>query len=283
MDLRAPFAFLLALVLPTAGWAWGQEGHSIIAEIAQRRLSPQAVAEVARLLGSNHSLASIGSWADDVRDDRPETYNWHFVDIPIQLDRYDETKHCHPEAKGDCIVAELTRLREELRCAPTDELKREALRFAVHFVGDIHQPLHTVLEARGGNDIAVEVKMRGALSCKGGPCSIMTSRSNFHRVWDTALINKTAWNWGAYVKRLESGWLKSSEASNVEGGTFVEWAESTHKAAQTVWNLLPLNRVLDDGYYQAVLPILDQQLGIAGMRLARVLNDAYTTDDCPRL
>lgn len=144
-------------------WAWGQEGHSIIAEIAQRRLSPKAIAEVARLLGANHSLASTGSWADDVRDDHPETYNWHFVDIPIPLDRYDEAAHCHPDPKGDCIVAELTRLRDELRCAPTDDLKREALQFAVHFVGDIHQPLHTVLEARGGNDIAVEVKMRGAL------------------------------------------------------------------------------------------------------------------------
>ena len=269
-------------MFPTCCLAWGQEGHSIIAEIAQRRLSPKAVTEVARLLGANHSLASIGSWADDVRDERPETYNWHFVDIPIQLDRYDRAAHCHPDPKGDCVVAELMRLHEELRCASTDNLKREALRYAVHFVGDIHQPLHTVLEARGGNDIAVELKMRGALSCRGGPCSMVTSRSNFHRVWDTALINKTAWNWGAYANRLEDGWLKSSEAINVDGGTFVEWAESTHKAAQTVWNLLPQNHVLDDGYYQAVLPTLDRQLGFAGLRLARFLNEAYDSNACPR-
>src|SRR5262245_39018333 len=73
----------------TVACAWGQEGHSIIAEIAQRRLSPQATAEVARLLGPNHSLASIASWADDIRDERPETYNWHFVDLPITDDHYD--------------------------------------------------------------------------------------------------------------------------------------------------------------------------------------------------
>lgn len=281
-SIRGWLGVLGALYLfPTCCWAWGQEGHSIIAEIAQRRMSPQAAAEVARLLGSNHSLASVGSWADDVRDQRPETYNWHFVDIPIRADRYVEAEHCHPDPKGDCIVAELARLREQLRCAPTDELKRDALRYAVHFVGDIHQPLHTVLEARGGNDIAVELKMRGALSCRGGPCPVVTSRSNFHRAWDTALINKTTWNWGAYVDRLEGGWLKSAAAPGSDAGTVAEWAESTHAAAQTVWDLLPPNHVLDDGYYQAVLPILDKQLGLGGLRLAGFLNDAYSRDSCP--
>jgi hypothetical protein len=272
----------LLMLSTSSAWAWGQEGHAIIAEIAQRRLTPKASAEVARLLGLNHALASVGSWADDERDRRPETYNWHFVDIPVQEDRYDAAAHCPPDPKGDCVVAELSRLRDDLRCALTDDAKRDALRFAVHFVGDIHQPLHTVLEARGGNDIAVEVKMRGALTCRTGPCPIVASRSNFHRVWDTALISKTAWSWGSYVDRLEEGWLKSVDAKGADGSTFVEWAEGTHKAAQTVWNVLPANRVLDDAYYQAVQPILDRQLGIAGLRLVRILNEAYESSICPR-
>ena len=74
-------SFCLLVLSATSAWAWGQEGHSIIAESAQRRLTPNAIAEVARLLGPNHSLASVGSWADNERDRRPETYNWHFVDI----------------------------------------------------------------------------------------------------------------------------------------------------------------------------------------------------------
>jgi hypothetical protein len=270
-------------LFPAVSWAWGQEGHSIIAEIAQRRLLPRATAEIGRLLGPNHSLASVGSWADDVRDSRPETYRWHFVDIPIAEFHYDAAKHCAAEAGGDCIVAELERLRNELRCAPTDNQKQEALKFAVHFVGDVHQPLHTVDEARGGNDIAVEVKLRGALRCREGPCPMLTQRSNFHRVWDTTLINRTTWNWGAYVDRLESGWLQSTDAQgNAASGTIVEWAESTHASAQTVWNLLPRNHVLDDGYYHAVQPILDRQLGLAGLRLARFLNEAYESNSCPR-
>jgi S1/P1 Nuclease len=270
------------MVWPSIGWAWGQEGHSIIAEIAQRRLSPKATAEIARLLGLNHSLASISNWADDERDVRPETYRWHFVDIPIVETHYDPAKHCATESGGDCIVAELERLRNELRCAPTDNQKRDALKFTVHFVGDLHQPLHTVDDARGGNDIPVEVKLRGALKCREGPCPMLTQRSNFHRVWDTNLIQRTTWNWGGYVDGLEDGWLRSAEAQGADGGTIIEWAEATHSAAQTVWNRLPASRVLDDAYYEAVLPVLDRQLGLAGLRLAKFLNTAYGDGACPK-
>src|SRR5581483_11849536 len=124
---------------------------SIVAEIAQRRLSPAAVQAVEQALGRGHSLASVASWADDVRDIAPQTYNWHFVDIPIAADAYDPARDCAPGPKGDCVIAELDRLSDQLQCG-TDAEKLDALKFAVHFVGDVHQPLHTVLEEKGGND-----------------------------------------------------------------------------------------------------------------------------------
>src|SRR4051794_22171933 len=101
MDSRAIWALVAAVLMPVQALAWGPEGHSIIAELAQH---PQAAAEVERLLGPGRSLAWIGSWADDVRDDRPETYNWHFVDLALADDKYDAAKHCRASAKGDCIV-----------------------------------------------------------------------------------------------------------------------------------------------------------------------------------
>ncbi|WP_428667595.1 S1/P1 nuclease [Reyranella sp.] len=116
-----------------------------------------------------------------MRDDRRETYNWHFVDLVLAEDRYDAAKHCSASERGDCIVAELEQLKTELRCAPTDDRKRDVLRHAVHFVGDIHLPLHTVGKGRGGNDIAVEVRLAVAKTCRGGPCPIMAYRSTFHR------------------------------------------------------------------------------------------------------
>jgi hypothetical protein len=130
--------------------AWGPEGHSVVAEIAQRRLSPQAEKMVKRLLGRGHSLAAIASWPDDERSKRPETANWHFVDMPLSATTYDPQRDCKADPKGDCVIAALDRLHNDLRCAKDDNDKAEALKFAVHFVGDIHQPLHTVLEAGGG-------------------------------------------------------------------------------------------------------------------------------------
>jgi nuclease S1 len=251
--------------------AWGPEGHSTVAEIAQRR-----------------SLASIASWADNVRFFRPNTANWHFVDMPIASTAYDPQRDCKADPKkGDCVIAELDRLRNDLRCAKDDAAKAEALKFAVHFVGDIHQPLHTVSDAIGGNTIAVDVFMRGQKSCSG-KCEPEHMASNFHKAWDSDLINKMVWDWGNYVDRLEDGWLKSAEAKQeaaetapVDHATIVEWAEETHKDAIAVWNLRPADNVLTDDYLNKVVPVLDHQLGIAGLRLARFLNRAYASEQCP--
>ena len=268
--------------------AWGPEGHSVVAEVAQRRLSPQAAQMVERLLGNGGSLAAVASWADNMRVLRPSTGNWHFVDIPIAVATYDAARDCKANPKrGDCTVAELDRLRNELRCGKDENAKIEALKFAVHFVGDIHQPLHTVAEAAGGNGIVVDVFMRGQKDC-GGPCELTHMTSNFHKAWDGDLINKMVWDWGAYVDRLEAGWLKSADAKqeqDANGATdhaaIVKWAEDTHKAAEKVWNLRPANSVLDDNYLNAVVPVLDRQLGIAGLRLARFLDQAYASQSCP--
>jgi hypothetical protein len=261
--------------------AWGQEGHSIIAEIAQQRLSQQAAQLVQRLL-TGRSLASIASWADDDRETHPATAGWHFVNIPLDVESYDAARDCKPDVeKGDCIIAALGRVQQQLRCATGDK-QIEALKFAVHLVGDIHQPLHTVAERAGGNDINVDIFMRGLATCP--TCAVAHMPTSFHAAWDVNLIEKTVWNWGAYVDRLENGWLKESPLAKAEAPSadhtaideraFIAWAEAAHKLAATVWYLRPANDVLDDRYLRDVLPIMDQQLGLAGLRLARFLNDA---------
>ena len=272
---------MLAVVFCGEALAWGQEGHSIVAEIAQRRLSPEAARAVEQLLGRGHSLASVASWADDVRDARPATFNWHFVDIPLAVRKYNAGRDCAKDPKsGFCIVAELDALRNDVRCASGSD-QVEALKFAVHFVGDIHQPLHTVHEAEGGNDIKVDLFMRGQVC--GGTCEPGHIATNFHGAWDFGLIEKVVWDWGAYVDRLEDGWLKSPEAARpgIDDGTFVDWAEETHALAPIVWNGRPADNVLDDRYLREVQPILDRQLGVAGLRLAKFLNEAFSSRDCP--
>jgi hypothetical protein len=261
--------------------AWGPDGHSIVAEIAQQRLSGPAARLVEKLL-KGRSLASIASWADDYRASHPETANWHFVDIPLDVATYNAARDCKPDKdNGDCVISELMRVQKDLRCA-TGAAQVEALKFAVHFVGDIHQPLHTVKEMQGGNQIQVDVFMRGLATSPTSTVAHMPV--NFHKAWDETLIQKTAWSWGAYVDRLENDWLKTSQeaktedpASNhtpIDEKTLIAWAEEAHKAAQTVWYWRPAADVLDDRYLRDVLPIMDRQLGIAGLRLARFLNNA---------
>jgi hypothetical protein len=106
----------------------------------------------------------------------------------------------------------------------------------------------------------------------------------FHAAWDSGLIMATVWDWGRYVDLLETnnGWLTTpaAQADGIDGGTPEQWAEETRKAAQTIWALLPENSVLDDTYYQKVSPIVARQLGLASLRLAKFLNDAYA-NQCP--
>ena len=281
----------LAIAFACAGagqaLAWGQEGHSIVAEVAQQRLSEPAARLLQRLL-QGRSLASVASWADDERDTHPATAGWHFVNIPLDVETYDAARDCKPDARnGDCIIAALGRVQQQLRCG-TGEAQIEALKFAVHLVGDIHQPLHTVAEMEGGNKINVDVFMRGLATCP--TCAVSHMAVNFHFAWDQTLIEKTVWNWGAYVDRLEHGWLKDAPlakgenpATNhtpVDERTFITWAEQAHKLAPTIWYLRPADDVLDDRYLRDVLPIIDQQLGVAGLRLARFLNEAAGSGTC---
>ena len=243
--LRVALAALLGAAA-THCPAWGPDGHAIVAEIAQRHLDGNARSEVQRLLGAGHSLASEASWADDIRADRPGTFKWHFVDIPLAESSYRAARDCASTPKGDCIVAELERARQALRCGDEDA-RREALRWAVHLVADLHQPFHAIAEEQGGNTVPVVVAIAGARCPR---CTPARSAQNLHWLWDGSLIAATTWNWGAYVRRLEDGWLASPEARDAAHGSVVDWTNETHEVAREVWSWTPADRVIGDDYYR---------------------------------
>jgi nuclease S1 len=266
-------ALLIVFPLDSA-FSWGEDGHSIVAEIAQRRLNDTARAAVDKVL-KHGSLSSVASWADDVKfTTRPETKPWHFVDIPLAEMSYNAAGECKSDA---WVIAVLNTLKPQLRCGKDDQTKLDALRFVVHFVGDIHQPLHTVNEATGGNDINVTVKFCGLIN---PTCTPTPQGVNLHFVWDETLIKSTFYDWGAYVNRLENGWLKGPEAQAVstDGTNVTDWALETHAQASRVWR--SNGTVLDEAYYCASLPIVDRQLGTGGLRLARFLNESYVPGAC---
>lgn len=257
---RVVIALCMAVLLPSVSMGWGPEGHIVVAKIAAARLSPAAKTGVRQLLG-RHTLESVANFADQVRSKRPATANWHFVDIPKDATDYDANRDCAPTPKGDCVIAELARAQSDLKNRTLAKPKRaEALKFIVHFVGDVHQPLHCSDNSdRGGND--VKVKFLG-------------KPSNLHRVWDSGIITEANLSAADYADELDS-WLESQDTATIEKGTVTEWALESHQLAKDNAYNIPADGDLDSTYVDANQPVVDQQLAFAGLRLAAILNAAF--------
>jgi hypothetical protein len=250
---------LIALALPQLAFGWGREGHQIIAAVAEDHLDETTKVMIQSLIGNNH-LYSIASWADDIRKERRETGGWHYVNIPLGSE-YDSVRDC--ALPKSCVVAKIDDFIKVLtdKNAPREE-RAEALRFLVHFVGDIHQPLHAVGEAAGGNGIHVSFLQ----STRCGPYDC----SNLHGVWDTSMIEHTGMDWYAYVQHEEE-LLNSEKLARLDGGTAVQWANESAHLAQPAW--VADGTSLDGNYYQKEIKVVDRQMALAGLRLAKVLND----------
>jgi hypothetical protein len=170
--LTAVFWFSVAgAVAPPLGFAWGHEGHQIVALIAEKNITPAALARAKAILGGA-SLEDVASWADDYRRDYPETGPWHYIDIPLADSRIDMAREC-PD--GQCVIAQTERFLSVLKDPKPDRAaKAEALKFVVHFVGDLHQPLHDEDDRdKGGNERRVTFDRK---------------IDNLHWVWDTGLL-----------------------------------------------------------------------------------------------
>ena len=262
---------MLALLIPSTLVGWGPEGHEIVAALAQTHLSNDAKEGIRSLIG-DASLASIANWADEVRPERDETYNWHFVDIPKDTPGFSDQRDCfvptsrHKGAATDhhnCVVDRIEIFEHVLadRIAPR-EARIEALKFLVHFVGDVHQPFHAIGEAAGGNRI--EVVEFGSAECGRYPC-------NLHGAWDSGLIQHRGMDVNEYVAHLEK---LIAEEHLTASGTPEDWANESHRYAQSVW--LNDGAQIDENYYRKQIKVVDERLALAGLRLAGTLNEAFT-------
>ena len=267
----AALTALLALsaVLPQPAFPWGDEGHRIIGQLAEHRLHKDASARVRELVGPE-GLAAIATWADHIKTDRPETRPWHYVDIPFGQGDYDPGRDCVRPQPGDCLIGALERWHAVLLDPTTDkQTKSEALKFIVHLIGDLHQPLHCIDHGdRGGNDVVV--------TFFGEPTNPFSLKPwNLHAVWDAALLERAGLTQDQYVRKLE-GLLKRRTFGDPEKGSYREWALETHRAAEeAAYKLLPPDKKIGEDYYRRALPVADAMLAKAGARLARILNQAF--------
>lgn len=208
---------------------------------------------VYQLLGAKSSpdpLTAVATWAEDQGARPAGSRRWHFVEIPLSVDRYDQARHC-PD--NNCVVEKINTYKNQLSSKKQNE-RIEALKYLVHLVGDLHQPLHcSDNNDAGGNKTSV---------------SFFGQSTNLHKVWDGDLIDWTGLNETDYVNKL---WRSKLPTANY---WIPEWVNESHELARYAYKF-GNDKKLGDSYYKTMLPRVDAQLARGGVRLAYVIEYGF--------
>jgi hypothetical protein len=265
---------LVCVLLPSPGHAWSAQGHRLVAQIAERQLTPAARKAVAELIGPS-TLADVATWADQYVDGHRQTAAWHYVNIPESARSYDRERDCPPQPGDparssrprDCVVDRILFHQERLANARLDRTDRAAaLKFLVHLVADVHQPFHAIGVERGGNGIAISVF--GSSTCGSDANSFAC---NLHALWDGTMIARRKLSDRQYLARLDSR-LKSLQPQATRNRHPEEWAMESLALARKA--LVPSGAKVDERYYREQIEVVDDRLVLAGLRLAALLNAA---------
>lgn len=251
-----PIVSVPAENLPCAKTDWGKTGHRATAEIASGYLTGKAKREIGQILDGK-SLALVSTFADEIKSDPryKEFSPWHYANIPFG-ENY-ATAEKNPE--GDLVSAINTCIRKLKDPGTTEGDKAFYLKLLVHFMGDLHQPLHFGLESdRGGNDF--HLKWFG-------------ERSNLHKVWDSDMIDFYKMSYTELAINQEE--LTKEEIEEIQQGSILDWANESHLLAVKIYKSTEEGENLKWGYMYQWFPLVRKQLQKGGVRLARVLNDLF--------
>ncbi|MDR2894884.1 MAG: S1/P1 nuclease [Alistipes sp.] len=256
--LGAIFLFA-ALVNTLPSFGWGGKGHNAIAHIAQKHLSKRAEREITRLL-DGRSMAYWSSWADGLRDDNRYDFlsTWHYANADEGYTYAISPK----QPEGDVYTAVTTSIEQLQAPGTSDSLKSMYLKFLIHFVGDLHCPMHAGHASdRGGNGFAVD--FRG-------------SRSNLHRLWDSQIVD-AAQPWSALEWAVNTDYraISRREFRERAAGSPLEWMEQTVVLSHMLYAETPQDESLSWGYINRFSPIVEQKFTEAGYRLAGLLNEIF--------
>jgi hypothetical protein len=254
---------ITALLFSPSAWAWGRIAHRAASMLAEERLTPHALSVVHDLLGPDVSLADVSTTADNLKWAIKGNRAWHFAYVPITESRY-APRFCDP---GGCLVSKIRDFERVLKDSnATKAEKQEALISLVHFIEDLHQPLHVGdTGSQGGKLIQVR---------------FFKLPSNLHRVWDSQIIER-------YTPDEQEllGGLKHittpALAAQWSKGTIEEWATESLQVAKQAYFLPGTSTIMTSGteidaYYCSIaLPIIQAQLAKAGVRVAWMLNQIF--------
>jgi hypothetical protein len=273
---------VLTSLAPRTALAWHDDGHRIVGEIADRRLSPEVRARVRELLADMPdyaTLATAATWADQkakLDDAFAFAYTSHYVNVRGEVGPRELYKLCL--AQSGCVSTGILYYTDILRSDRVDDdHKAEALRFLIHFVGDIHQPLHAGhAEDKGGNDIK-DLRLLEYTPAK--------ERTNLHAVWDGGIIalalGREGKTWNAWAIELDERITAEQHRRWVAVGSVYDWIEESRLFAAANGYVdaegvreVKKGDVLDEAWYERNRPIVEQRLQQAGVRLAVLLEGA---------
>ncbi len=253
---------ILALTLfltPAALLAWGEKGHNATARIAQQHLTRKAEREITRLL-DGHNMAYWSTWADGLRGDSRYDFvtTWHYANA-------DEghTYASAPKAPtGDVYTAVEECVAQLEKRGQSDSLRSMYLKFLIHFVGDMHCPMHAGHASdRGGNGWEVTFSGR---------------KTNLHSLWDTAIIDGVHYSWGAdeWAENIDPR-MNRRQRRAIASGTPLQWMEETVVLSHSIYAGSPQGTTLPRDYARRYAPLVEEQLLEGGHRLARLLNRIF--------
>ncbi len=314
MKLMAAHFVLLGLgvgfVLAPSAQAWGCKGHQTVALIAEKHLTPETREWVTKLLSENpidanlrrycgeatrDAIADASTWADDVRGER-KNGPWHYIDIPRGVKRGPLGPYC---GKAGCVTSAISEQLAILKDKNADAAKRaDALRYVIHFVGDLHQPLHTITNSdEGGNCVPLKYLRRSPHE------HFHSFWPNLHSIWDTAIPERDAEGADAaeYADILDAQFAGDIEGWQKAGIHIDDWVWEGYDLAESVAygdltpkiaiernvavhscsddnnigeRMLQLHVVADEAYQEKAAAAAEKRIEEGGVRLAMILNDA---------
>ncbi len=252
--MRRFFTAALIVAFVCQSYGWGATGHRVTGMIANNYLNKKARAKIEKLLGQE-SIAMASTWMDDIRSDSTYDYVSDFHWVTIETGQSYEQSKKNPN--GDVIMT-IERLISELKSGKLDRITEiQDLKFLVHLIGDIHQPLHVgCCDDQGGNK--VQVKWFGG-------------SSNLHRVWDSDMIDGTKLSYTELAESL--GHPDEITIKKYQSGSVRDWANEAMSYRKKVYDIG--NGNLGYKYSYQNMPLVRERLLAAGIRLAGVLNEIY--------
>ncbi|PJJ60862.1 S1/P1 nuclease [Hymenobacter chitinivorans] len=255
--LKKCVALFCLSLLPVSLMAWGVQGHRVVGKIAENHLSKKAKDQVALLLGAER-LPLVTTWADEVRysPEYSATAPWHFINTALGLPFAEYTGVVTAMQEPNAYLALNQNLAVLKDAKATKEQKVVALKFVIHIVGDVHQPMHVSrAEDKGGN--AITVKYQG-------------KDTNLHSLWDSGLLDYEGMTYSELATLLDKPTPVQVQQWQKDGIT--QWLWESYSISQQLYAETEKSATFDYKYVPAHLPTVEDRLLQAGVRLAGLLN-----------